>query len=170
MPLAKALGPKAHAILVFPKVTKAGLGIGGQYGEGALLKGGKARRVLQDDRRVVRPPGGRPAVRLRDVLHEREGAGALDAASGFEVGVGPSVVFVDEGMAKTTTTTTIKDDIYAFVFGQKGADGGSRHPGQQDHEDHAEVGLGALQCVPAAATPRRSVACTMNRCGASPTK
>jgi lipid-binding SYLF domain-containing protein len=42
VPAAKALGPKAHAILVFPKVTKAGLGIGGQFGEGALLKGGKA--------------------------------------------------------------------------------------------------------------------------------
>ena len=34
VPLAKELGPKAHAILVFPKVKKAGLGIGGQYGEG----------------------------------------------------------------------------------------------------------------------------------------
>ena len=42
VPLAKILAPKAHAVLVFPKVTKAGLGIGGQYGEGALLKGGKA--------------------------------------------------------------------------------------------------------------------------------
>ncbi len=42
------------------------------------------------------------------------------SASGFEVGVGPSVVLVDEGMAKTATTTTLKDDIYAFVFGQKG--------------------------------------------------
>ena len=44
----------------------------------------------------------------------------LDNAKGFEVGVGPSVVMVDEGMAKTTTTSTMKDDIYAFVFGQKG--------------------------------------------------
>ena len=44
----------------------------------------------------------------------------LDSAKGFEVGVGPSVVMVDEGMAKTTTTTTLKDDIYALVFGQKG--------------------------------------------------
>jgi lipid-binding SYLF domain-containing protein len=45
----------------------------------------------------------------------------LDSAKGFEVGVGPSVVMVDEGMAKTTTTTTtLKDNIYAFVFGQKG--------------------------------------------------
>ena len=40
--LAKLLGPKAQAILVFPKVTKAGLGIGGQYGEGTLLKRGLA--------------------------------------------------------------------------------------------------------------------------------
>jgi lipid-binding SYLF domain-containing protein len=38
---ADALGAKAHAILVFPKVTKAGLGIGGQSGEGALIKAGK---------------------------------------------------------------------------------------------------------------------------------
>jgi lipid-binding SYLF domain-containing protein len=42
VPSAKALGAKANAILVFPKVTKAGLGVGGQFGEGALLKGGKA--------------------------------------------------------------------------------------------------------------------------------
>jgi hypothetical protein len=48
----------------------------------------------------------------------------LDKADGFEVGVGPSVVVVDEGMAKNITTTTMKDDIYAFVFGQKGLMGG----------------------------------------------
>ena len=38
VPAAKALGANANAILVFPKVTKAGLGVGGQYGEGALLQ------------------------------------------------------------------------------------------------------------------------------------
>ena len=27
---------------------------------------------------------------------------------------------IDEGKAKTLTTTTAKDDIYAFIFGQKG--------------------------------------------------
>ena len=42
VPLAKQLGPKAQAILVFAEVTKAGLGIGGQYGEGTLLKNGTA--------------------------------------------------------------------------------------------------------------------------------
>lgn len=38
---AKALGAQAHAVLVFPKVTKAGLGIGELHGDGALIKGGK---------------------------------------------------------------------------------------------------------------------------------
>jgi len=46
--------------------------------------------------------------------------GQLDTAKGFEVGVGPSLVMVDEGFAKTTTTTTLDKDIYAFVFGQTG--------------------------------------------------
>ena len=41
-PLAKQLGPKAEAILIFPKITKAGFMIGGQYGEGTLLKSGAA--------------------------------------------------------------------------------------------------------------------------------
>ena len=45
----------------------------------------------------------------------------LEAAKGFEVGVGPTVVLMDEGKAKTMTTTTAKDDVYAFVFDQKGA-------------------------------------------------
>ena len=45
---------------------------------------------------------------------------ALTAASGFEVGVGPGVVVVDQGMAKSATSITMKDDIYAFVFGQHG--------------------------------------------------
>jgi len=44
----------------------------------------------------------------------------LDKADGFEVGVGPTVVLMDEGKAKTMTTTTAKDDIYAFIYGQKG--------------------------------------------------
>jgi nitrite reductase/ring-hydroxylating ferredoxin subunit len=41
VPAAKALAKDAKAVLVFPKVAKAGLGIGGQYGEGALTQGGK---------------------------------------------------------------------------------------------------------------------------------
>jgi len=55
------------------------------------------------------------------MLFMNEGALAqLDAASGFEVGVGPSVVVVDQGMAKTMTSKTLSDDVYAFIFQQTG--------------------------------------------------
>jgi lipid-binding SYLF domain-containing protein len=50
--------------------------------------------------------------------HDAETVG--HAPPKYAVGVGPSVVLIDEGMAKTLTTTTAKDDIYAFIFGQKG--------------------------------------------------
>ena len=74
VPLAKALGPKAQAILVFPKVTKAGLGIGGQDRRRRPVHGWDRGGLLQDHRRFGRAAGGRPAVRLRDALHERKGA------------------------------------------------------------------------------------------------
>jgi lipid-binding SYLF domain-containing protein len=119
-PLAKELGPKAYAILVFPKVKKAGLMIGGQYGEGALLKNGTAAAYYKTTGASYGLQAGAQHYGYAMFFMNEKALTQLDSASGFEVGVGPSVVMVDEGMAKTTTTTTLKDDIYAFVFGQKG--------------------------------------------------
>ena len=45
---------------------------------------------------------------------------ALNRNDGFEVGVGPSIVVVDEGMGRSLTTKTVNKDIYAFIFNQKG--------------------------------------------------
>ena len=44
----------------------------------------------------------------------------LDRSDGWEVGVGPTVVVLDKGAAQTLSTTTAKDDIYAFTFNQEG--------------------------------------------------
>ena len=120
LPLAKALIPSAHAILVFPKVTKAGLGVGGQYGEGALLKKGTAVAYYKTTGASFGLQAGGQQYGYAMFFLNEKALAQLDNAKGFEVGVGPSVVMVDEGMAKTTTTSTLKDDIYAFVFGQKG--------------------------------------------------
>ena len=120
VPLAKELGLKAQAILVFPKVTKAGLGVGGQYGEGALLKGGTAVGYYKTTGASFGLQAGGQQYGYAMLFMNAKALEQLDNAKGFEVGVGPSVVLVDEGMAKTTTTTTLKDDIYAIVFGQKG--------------------------------------------------
>ena len=120
VPLAKQLGPKAVAILVFPKVTKAGLGIGGQYGEGTLLKKGAATAYYKTTGASFGLQAGGQTYGYAMFFMNAKALQDFEGASGFEVGVGPSVVLVDEGMAKTTTTKTLKEDIYAFVFGQKG--------------------------------------------------
>ena len=44
----------------------------------------------------------------------------LDKSKGWEFGVGPSVVAVNEGIAKNLSTSTLKDDAYAFIFDQQG--------------------------------------------------
>jgi lipid-binding SYLF domain-containing protein len=44
----------------------------------------------------------------------------LNSSNGFEVGVGPSVVVMDEGMAKQASSTTLTKDVYVFIFGQSG--------------------------------------------------
>jgi lipid-binding SYLF domain-containing protein len=118
--LAKLLGPKATAVLVFPKVTKAGLGIGGQYGEGTLLKSGNAAAYYKTTGASFGLQAGGQQYGYAMFFMNAKALEQLNSAKGFEVGVGPSVVLVDEGLAKTTTTNTLKDDIYAFVFGQKG--------------------------------------------------
>jgi lipid-binding SYLF domain-containing protein len=119
-PAAKSLGKDAAAILVFPKVTKAGLGIGGQYGEGALIRGGKVVAYYSTTGASYGLQAGVQTYGYAMFFMNESALKQLDKADGFEVGVGPSVVVMDEGMAKSTSTTTMKDDIYAFVFGQKG--------------------------------------------------
>jgi lipid-binding SYLF domain-containing protein len=117
---AKTLGAKAHSILVFPSVKKAGLVVGGQYGEGTLLKGNAAVAYYKTTGASVGLQAGGQQYGYAMFLMNQKAVDSLNAANGFEVGVGPSVVVVDEGAAKNLTTTTMKDDIYAFVFGQKG--------------------------------------------------
>jgi lipid-binding SYLF domain-containing protein len=44
----------------------------------------------------------------------------LSNSQGWEIGVGPTVVLVNEGVAKNLSTSTLKDDAYAFIFDQEG--------------------------------------------------
>jgi lipid-binding SYLF domain-containing protein len=118
---AKAIGKDAVAVLVFPSVVKAGLGVGGQFGEGVLFRGGKASAYYNTAGASVGLQAGAQKYGYAMFFLSEETLKSLDKTEGFEVGVGPSVVIADEGFAKATTTTTVKDKIYAFIFDQKGA-------------------------------------------------
>ena len=117
---ARDFGAVAKGILVFPGVYKAGFLVGGQFGEGALLKNGKTAGYYNTVEASYGLQAG--AQKFGYVLFFMKDAALtyLDKSEGWEVGVGPSLVVVDAGFAKSMTTTTGKDDIYAFFVDQKG--------------------------------------------------
>ncbi len=117
---AKALSRDAVAVLVFPKITKAGLVVGGQYGDGVLFRGGQAAGYYNTAGASYGLQAGAQQFGYAMFFMNEKSLNALNQNDGFEVGVGPSVVVVDQGMGKSLTTTTAKDDIYAFIFSQKG--------------------------------------------------
>ena len=119
-PAAKRVGEQARAVLVFPNIVKAGFVVGGQYGEGALVKAGK---IVGHYNSVAASYGLQAGVQkfgYAMFLMNDKALAHLDKSDGWEVGVGPSIVIVDQGKAKTMTTTTLRDDVYAFIFSQKG--------------------------------------------------
>ena len=110
VPAAKTIGAKAQAVLVFPKITKAGLGIGGQFGEGALIKGGKTVAYYNTAGVSSGLQAGAQQYGYAMFFMNDGALKQLDKTEGFEVGVGPSIVVLDEGKAKSTTTTSMRDD------------------------------------------------------------
>lgn len=120
-PKAKEIGAKAVGILVFPSIVKAGIGVSGQYGEGVLFRGGKPVAYYSTAGAAIGLQLGAQAYGYAMFFLSEETLAYLDKSQGFEVGVGPSVVLADDAFAKSTTTSTVKDNIYAFIFDNKGA-------------------------------------------------
>ena len=120
VPGASALNSKAVAVLVFPTITKAGFMVGGQFGEGVLWRKGKPVGYYNTAGASYGLQAGAQQYGYAMFFMNQKALDSLNSTQGFEVGVGPSVVIMDEGMAKNVTTGTLTEDIYAFVFAQKG--------------------------------------------------
>jgi lipid-binding SYLF domain-containing protein len=119
-PIAKRLGQKAKAILVFPEMVKGGFVVGGQLGAGALWKRDKAVGYYNSVAASYGLQAGIQSFGYALFFMNDAALKQLDATHGFEVGVGPSIVVVDQGAAKSMTTNTTTSDVYAFIFSQKG--------------------------------------------------
>ena len=119
-PVAETLSRTAKAILVFPNIVKAGLVFGGSYGEGELIEGSK---VVDYYNSVTGSWGlqiGAQSYGYAVFLMNDDAVKYLEETKGWEIGVGPTVVVVDEGVAKNLSTSSLKDDAYAFIFSQQG--------------------------------------------------
>jgi lipid-binding SYLF domain-containing protein len=119
-PDAKKLGARAKGVLVFPSIYKAGFMVGAQYGEGALRKGNKTVGYYSTMAGSYGLQAGAQTFGYVLFFMNDDALSYLNKSEGFEIGTGPSVVVLDEGMAKTVTSTTATHDVYAVIFDQKG--------------------------------------------------
>jgi lipid-binding SYLF domain-containing protein len=119
-PAAEAISKKAHAILVFPKIIKAGLVFGGSYGEGTLTKDALVTGYYNSVSASWGWQAGAESYGYVVFLMSDKAIKYLDQTQGWEIGVGPTVVAVNEGMAKNLSSSTLKEDAYAFIFDQQG--------------------------------------------------
>ena len=117
---ARELANKAAGILVFPSVIKAGIGFGGEYGEGVLLN---QQRVAGYYNLISASFGFQLGVQERSVIIMFMTQGALDQFSrtaGWKVGVDGSVTVITIGVGGSIDTNQVTSPVIGFVLDQKG--------------------------------------------------
>jgi lipid-binding SYLF domain-containing protein len=119
-PTAETISKKAKATLVFPKLVKAGLIFGGSYGEGVLMRSAMANAYYNSVSASWGWQAGAETYAYVVFLMSDKAVNYLDESKGWELGVGPTVVAVNEGVARNLSTTTLQDDAYAFIIDQQG--------------------------------------------------
>jgi lipid-binding SYLF domain-containing protein len=119
-PLAAQIATKARAILIFPNIVKAGLVFGGAYGEGVLQQAGQSNLYYNSITASFGWQVGAQSYGYVVFLMSKKAISYVQDTKGWEIGVGPTVVVVNEGVAKNMSTSSLKDDAYAFIFDQQG--------------------------------------------------
>jgi lipid-binding SYLF domain-containing protein len=117
---AEAISKRAKAVLVFPNIVKAGLVFGGAYGEGELKQGSQVDGYYNSVTASWGLQAGAQSYGYVVFLMTNKAVRYIHGTHGWEIGVGPTVVVVDQGAAKNLSTSTLKDDAYAFIFDQQG--------------------------------------------------
>ena len=119
-PKAKVLGSRAKAILIFPNIVKAGFIVGAQTGDGVLFEDGLPTSYYNISAASYGLQAGVQSFSYALFFMTSSSLAYLESSHGWSVGMGPSVVVLDKGKAKSLTSTTLTQDVYAIPFGQQG--------------------------------------------------
>ncbi|MCF6290698.1 MAG: hypothetical protein L3J03_06870 [Desulfobacterales bacterium] len=111
---------KADGVLVFPRVIKAGIGIGGEYGEGALRIGGKTVEYYSTAAASIGFQLGAQSKSVVLVFLTRKALADFRNSEGWKAGVDGSVALIKWGVGEDVNSMDIKDPIVGFVFSNKG--------------------------------------------------
>lgn len=111
---------QAAGYLVFPRVIKVGVGVGGETGEGALIVGGRTAGYYRTASGSIGFQLGAQAKSIVIAFMTPESLDKFRDSAGWKVGVDGSVALIDIGAGKAIDSTSINDPVVGFVFGAKG--------------------------------------------------
>jgi lipid-binding SYLF domain-containing protein len=111
---------KAAAVLVFPRITKAGVGVAGERGQGALLVDGSIVGHYQVTGASLGATVG--AARSSEVIlfMTREARDRFEASKGWTIGADADVAIAKAGAGADATSETMRHAVVAFVFDEHG--------------------------------------------------
>ncbi len=116
----KKLAHKAAGLLVFPTVYKAGIGIGGEYGEGALLVNGKSVDYYNTVAASIGFQLGAQVKTQIILFMNKKVLASFRESEGWEAGIDGSVAIATFGTGGEVDTKTAKEPIIGFIFSNKG--------------------------------------------------
>jgi len=111
---------QAAGYLVFPRVIKAGVGVGGETGEGVLRVGGSTVDYYRTASGSIGFQLGAQAKSIVIVFMTRDALDSFRQSEGWQVGVDGSVALIDIGAGKTIDSSNLRDPVVGFIFGSKG--------------------------------------------------
>ena len=116
----KRLALKAAGMLVFPSVFKAGIGVGGEYGEGALLVKGNTVAYYSTAAASIGFQLGAQVKSQIVLLMNQKVLDGFRKSQGWQAGVDGSVALATLGAGGEINTDTMKEPIIGFIFSNKG--------------------------------------------------
>ena len=120
----EAAATKAQGMLVFPEITAAGVGIGGSYGEGALIVGGATVGYYSTSAASIGLQLGAEKLSQIIMFMTPRALEDFQHSSGWQAGADAKVTLIDKGNSANIDTLINNQPVIAFVFGQKGLMGG----------------------------------------------
>ncbi len=120
IPGARELGAKAGGVLVFPTVVKAGFGVGGEYGEGAMRIGGKTVGYYNTIAASIGFQLGAQARSVIIMFMTPEALAGFRRVDGWKVGVDGSVAIIVVGAGGSIDTDKITSPVVGFILDPTG--------------------------------------------------
>ena len=120
IPGSRELVNKARGVLVFPSVLAAGLGIGGEYGEGALRVNGRNVDYYSTASASFGLQIGAQSKAVVFLFMTQEALDKFQNSQGWTAGVDGSVAVIKAGVNGDIDLNTITQPVNVFVMTNKG--------------------------------------------------